>query len=100
MRLTPAQAGAIRAAAQQCFGAEARVRLFGSRVDDRRLGGDIDLLVQPALPLAPADAFAAKIRFLAKLERTLGERRVDVVVEGTDDRRPIVQVALRTGIAL
>ncbi len=43
MRLTPRQQQIIREAARDVFGTEARVWLFGSRVDDSRRGGDIDL---------------------------------------------------------
>lgn len=43
MRLTSEEIDAIRQAAAEAFGASVVVRLFGSRVDDARRGGDIDL---------------------------------------------------------
>jgi len=42
MRLTPDQAQAIRQRIRSHMGAQARIWLFGSRVDDGRLGGDVD----------------------------------------------------------
>ena len=45
MRLTPDQAQAIRQRICSHMGAQARIWLFGSRVDDGRLGGDVDLYV-------------------------------------------------------
>jgi predicted nucleotidyltransferase len=75
------------------------VWLFGSRVDDRRRGGDIDLLVRPSA-LQSKPSLASKVRFLNKLEVRIGERKVDVVVEAADDSRPIVRVAHETGVLL
>ena len=46
MRLTPTEIAAIKAAARDAFGETVVVRLFGSRVDDHRRGGDIDLHVE------------------------------------------------------
>lgn len=99
MRLTDAQADAIRTAAADVFGDDAEVWLFGSRADDRRRGGDIDLLVRPG-PGARDRPFHRRVRFLACLERALGERKIDVVVEAPMDDRPIVAVAHATGVRL
>jgi predicted nucleotidyltransferase len=99
MRLTPTQIESIRHAAWDVFGQETQVWLFGSRVDDSKRGGDIDLLVHPADPAA-GKSLARKIRFLGLLERQLGERKIDVVIEAPDDARPIVQVAHETGVKL
>ncbi|OGS80503.1 MAG: DNA polymerase beta [Gallionellales bacterium GWA2_59_43] len=99
MRLTPVQIAAIRRTTAEIFGDQASVWLFGSRVDDSKRGGDIDLLICPGQ--APAGSvLARKITFLGRLERLLGERKVDVVIEEPGDTRPIVQVAHRTGIRL
>ena len=46
MRLTASQIETIRQAAHQNFGADASVWLFGSRVDDARRGGDVDLYIE------------------------------------------------------
>jgi len=99
MRLTPFQKKAIQSTATEVFGAQAKVWLFGSRVDDSKRGGDIDLLIQSED--APArEILLQKIRFLTTLERLLGERRVDVVIETPDDQRSIVRIAHEKGIRL
>ena len=47
MRLTLDQAQAIRHRICSHMGSQARIWLFGSRVDNGRLGGDVDLYVAP-----------------------------------------------------
>lgn len=99
MRLTSDQQAAIRTATTEAFGAGAAVWLFGSRADDAKRGGDIDLLVLPGQDAADR-LFDRKIRMLTKLERLLGERKVDVVIETPDDTRPIVAIAHATGVQI
>ena len=99
MRLTQAQVDNIRNSAIEVFGTGVQVWLFGSRVDDSKRGGDIDLLVRPPAP-SVSSSLINKLLFLKKLESCLGERKVDVVVEAADDTRPIVQVAHEMGVLL
>jgi len=99
MRLSPEQQSAIRAASLASFNEGVRVWLFGSRVDDNKRGGDIDLLIQPA-PSATDHLFARKIRFLTRLEQVLGERKIDVVIEEPNETRPIVAIARAKGIKI
>ena len=96
MRLTAEQAAIIRSAAAEVFGSDARVWLFGSRVDDSKRGGDIDLLVQ-AGPLPAQETLLRKLRFLGRLEDGLGERKIDVVIEQPGDSRAIVRIAHASG---
>ena len=72
MRLTPGQQAAIRIAAIEAFGAGAAVWLFGSRADDGKRGGDIDLLVRPDHDAADR-LFDRKIRMLRSEERRVGK---------------------------
>lgn len=99
MRLNPEQVQHIQYAATEAFGGGAKVWLFGSRVDDHKKGGDIDLLVCPSQEAADR-AFARKIRMLTLLERTLGERKIDLIVEAPSDTRPIVAIAHATGVQI
>jgi len=101
MRLTPPQITAIKELAQECFGEGTAVYLFGSRVDDHRRGGDIDLCVE-TYESDIARVLDAKICFLAKLKLRIGDQRIDVVVNYPTRRRPppIIDVAKRTGIRL
>lgn len=99
MRLTAEQAAIIREAARTHFGPQARVWLFGSRVDDTKRGGDIDLLIKPDQAIEDS-LLKRKIRFLGQLERALGEQKIDVVIEHAHDPRPMVEIARQTGIEL
>lgn len=99
MRLTPSQITAIRTSAHEVFGQGVEVWLFGSRVDDSRRGGDIDLLIRP-VECKAATMLLGKIQFLGALEQRLGERKIDVIIETTGDTRPIVRVAHETGVRL
>lgn len=99
MRLTPQQTEAIRSAVHDIYGEESQLWLFGSRVYDNRRGGDIDLLVRPDTSIGRY-ALMDKIRLLGKLERRLGERKIDIVIEAPNDQRSIVRIAHETGIPL
>ena len=98
MRLEAQEIAAIKAATKHVFGADAIVRLFGSRVDDARRGGDIDLHIETAQPI---DIWQVKDDFLERLFERIDEQRVDVIVttRGTPPR-PIEAIAYRDGIVL
>jgi len=59
MRLTQRQQRAIKDAAAETFDPDAKVILFGPRLDDQKRGGDIDLLVKCPFPVANAGMAAA-----------------------------------------
>lgn len=101
MRLNPHQRQRIKQAAKACFGADATVRLFGSRTDDNKRGGDIDLLISTSLT-EPEVIARAEIAFQVQLQRALGEQRVDVPIDypGRRVRPPIFMIAEQTGIRL
>ena len=73
---------------------QADVFLFGSRVDDARRGGDIDLLV-----LSQRIDLMAKLDILGDLHRRLGERRIDLLVY-PDLAQPFARIAAVEGIRL
>lgn len=111
MRLTAFQIDAIERATTEVFGEGSDVWLFGSRIDDGKRGGDLDLLIRPperALEQTPEGmsvrdgktVLMEKIRLLGALERRLGNRRIDIVIEMPGDTRPIVRIAREQGIRL
>lgn len=99
MRLTAAQRQAIVEETARTFGPQARVRLFGSRVDDSARGGDIDLHIETNG--SPAERLDLELKLYARLIRRLGDRHIDIVVhQRGEPPRPIDEQAQRTGILL
>ena len=99
MRLRERDRETIRAAAREVFGDTVIVRLFGSRVDDARKGGDIDLHVET--DPAPGGPDRLRSRFWSLLQERLGEQRIDVVVtERGVPTRPIERIAYSEGVPL
>lgn len=102
MRLTEGQIEAIKTLTAACFGDDAEVYLFGSRTDDTRRGGDIDLYIK--VPQSdPAATLDAKLSFLAQLKQRIGDQRIDLVVGNPQHDRappPIITIAQRTGLRL
>ena len=101
MRLTAQQQATVRATVLETFGSGAQVRLFGSRADDNRRGGDIDLLV--TTPERDVQVLMrAEIALLTKLQNQLGEQKIDLLLDypSRKVRPPILGIALQTGILL
>jgi len=98
VRLTDGEVAAIKACAREAFGAEAVVRVFGSRLDDSRRGGDIDLHIQLA---ERPETLKAPAHFRRLLNDRVGERAYDILV--ADTRQPALGVhakALCEGVVL
>lgn len=95
MRLTDDEVEAIKQSAQIVFGPTVQITLFGSRVDDTRKGGDIDLYIRTQSNAG----FAEKIQFLVLLEQKIGEQKIDVVF-AQDPARSIELQAMQTGVLL
>jgi len=99
MRLSQQYHSVIKKSANEIFGNRAEIFLFGSRVDDTRKGGDIDLYIIPNTHDTPTNFFDKKITFLSAVKAMIGEQKIDVVIS-KDSTRSIEQEALQTGIRL
>ena len=89
MRLSSKEIEIIKKIINDIFG-ETTIYLFGSRLEENRKGGDIDLFV---VPKDKDGLLQKKIKALAKLERAL-YKPVDIVVH-RDFNREIEQEALK-----
>ena len=99
MRLNPLQIRSIREIAAEYAGKGARIRVFGSRVDDAARGGDLDLMIE--LDDAVANPVLLAARISARVSRSLHGRKVDVLISAPNLRRlPIHDVAFREGVLL
>ena len=64
---------------------DAHVYLFGSRLDDAARGGDLDLYVE--LCHLVENRASAGARLAAKLQLTLGDQHIDVLITDPSTRR-------------
>ena len=101
MRLTPFQREIFKQLTAEVFGPQAQVWLFGSRADDQRRGGDIDLYIT-GFTQTSKEIQDAVSRFVVKAQFKIGEQRIDVVKAPTpgEPRLLIHRVAEETGILL
>ncbi len=65
---------------------DAKLYLFGSRVDDAKRGGDIDLLVISA-KLSKKDLRKVRVEFFKRF----GEQKIDIVLDSGAMRDPFVR---------
>lgn len=99
MRLSPEQIKVIKQIGQQVLGEGTRVVLFGSRVSDSALGGDIDLLFESPRTLTRPAVAACDI--YGALVMRLGEQKIDVLVKDPSmPLAPVMQQAMSQGIVL
>jgi len=97
MRLNKEYIEVIKTAASNNFGEDAKVYLFGSRVDDAKKGGDIDLYIETD---ESENLLKKKLRMLASLHKILGEQKIDIVIKHAGSKRYIDEIAKSEGVAL
>lgn len=93
MRLTDFEVSSIRQTIH-ALDPDACIYLFGSRTDDSKRGGDIDLLIMSDRLTSAA---AGPVRW--RLWELIGEQKIDIVI-AKDDSEPFVRIALKEGVLL
>ena len=94
MRLTASQTRLIADCVRRHLGARAKIWLFGSRLDDHKRGGDVDLYVETEYPeLLP------ELRCKLSLEEAL-DLHVDLIVKKPGQDYPIHRIAKEEGVRL
>jgi predicted nucleotidyltransferase len=97
IRLKDEEIEIIKEVAIEIFGEDAKVYIFGSRVDLTKKGGDIDIFIETQKEVS----LNQEIDFLAKLELKGIERSVDVLIKAKNrDNKPIFEEAKRTGVLI
>ena len=92
MRLSQQQVHIITTLAKEVFGQDASIKLFGSRADDSKRGGDIDLFIELQHPIAQPVMASACLE--AKLMLALGLQKIDVIVSAPNiAKMPIHDIA-------
>lgn len=99
MRIDSKDLVSITQAFQECFVQGDHLWLFGSRVDDKKRGGDIDLYIE-VQDYNFKKVFDAQRQFWILLQDRLGEQKIDIVVRDPEQDLLIYQVARADGILL
>lgn len=77
----------------------AKLYLFGSRTDDAKKGGDIDLYIETN---SSSYSYSKLLDFNALVQHDIGEQKIDIVVNKIDKHilKPIYENAKKQGILL
>ncbi|NPA39332.1 MAG: nucleotidyltransferase domain-containing protein [Thermodesulfobacteria bacterium] len=97
MRLSKEEITVIKKLALEIFGKDARVWIFGSRVDPNLKGGDIDIYIEVS---DAEDLLEKKLDYLVKLKDTIGEQKIDLVVKPKGCQEFICKEAKQKGIEI
>ncbi len=97
MRLSKLEIKIIKESAIKIFGNDAKVFLFGSRVNDKLKGGDIDIYIETNKTI---DVLNKKIKMSIELKKKLGDRRIDLVINNFQSYKDIFTIAKQEGILL
>jgi len=106
MRLNPEQIAVIKSTVARIVPAKELngVRLYGSRVDDRKRGGDIDLMLDLVKPAENPARLRAQVSTQIELgiTRALGASpKIDILVRAPNlADLPIHHVAIEHGVVL
>ena len=95
MRLTYKELDAIVNSFYKVYGS-GKIYLFGSRIDDLKKGGDIDLYIKD---VTAENILEKKLQFLALLQSKIGEQKIDIVF-AKDSERLIEREAEKNAILL
>lgn len=93
MRLSETEQQIIKDAVHS-IDSQARIHLFGSRADDTKRGGDIDLLI-----FSTKIKFKDKLDIKAKIFEKMDEQKIDLLI-ATDTQDPFVRLALKNSVEL
>ena len=97
MRINKQHIQDIKNQAEDVFNKDVKVYLFGSRVDDSKKGGDIDLYIETNIK---EKLFDKKIKMLSGLMKNLGEQKIDLLINNFTEKKLIYSVAKNEGILL
>ncbi len=94
MRLSDHEIKAIKESVAH-FDPGALIYLFGSRADDSKRGGDIDLLIL-------SETLTSKEKRMIKLDlyNKIGEQKIDIVISKTGVESPFVKLAINGGVII
>jgi len=97
MRLNTQEKNKLILYAKHYFGEDIHLYLFGSRVDDSKKGGDIDLFLETQESIS----LKTQLEFLVAIYKDITQRKIDLVIKNSESEDlPIYITAKKTGILL
>ena len=97
MRLKDSEIAIIKTEGRKHFGQGAKFFIFGSRADDNKRGGDIDIYIETDVK---RDVLKKKIKFLVNVKKEIGEQKIDVVINNNTSEKTIFKIARSEGIEI
>ncbi len=73
---------------------QAKVYLFGSRTDDNKKGGDIDLLI-----ISNKIDFIEKLQLKICIKEKIGDQKLDIIIS-PENKTPFASLAMEAAIQL
>lgn len=77
------------------FDKNAAIFLFGSRTDESKKGGDIDLLI-----ISGKILYNERRKIKLELLKKLGDRKIDLIIADNPDKNTFIQFAYKHGVKL
>lgn len=98
MRIDQKTLRLIKELAMKYFGEDCEVRIFGSRIDDSKRGGDIDIYIETQVD---AD-FEKRAGFLKDLKISIGDQKIDLLIQkrGKPFKGFLYKYAKSTGVKI
>jgi predicted nucleotidyltransferase len=100
MRLSNKEIAAIKEVTRGVFGDNATISLFGSRTDNNKKGGDIDLFIQCKSQISREELYQLKIKFLVQLKKIIGDQKIDVLINGGQLSKSILETVQKVEVRL
>ena len=100
MRLNENDITAIKTVTKSVFGDNASVVLFGSRTEDNKKGGDIDLFITCSKTISRDELYQLKLKFLVQLKKRIGDQKIDVLIDGGQTNNTFFKTVAKKGIIL
>lgn len=95
MRLSLFEIEAIVKYKNTYFDETSKIYLFGSRTDNNKKGGDIDLYIETD---DVNRCYNSKVLFLLELEKIIGEQKIDIIF--SKDKTRTIEIEAKKGVEL
>ena len=87
----------IKKLAKDIFSAD-EIKIFGSRIDRKRKGGDIDIFIKTPID---SNLLDLKIKFLWKFKKKFGLQKIDLIIKTPNSvEKKIFKIAEEEGIKI